>query len=212
MTVTLTTDRTPSRPAAGWAFALRVTALSLALGAIIQLAVFGIAALAESLAGARPSIATVLAFLGWSSMACVVITYARVALRAGTRGMAAAGAGAGMLGVVASLAITWAIAAAMAAPPAVGAAGVLVSGAWKAVEYGALGAVVVAMGRRRQGVLAHAAVGLVWGIVFGGAFLAVVHVLISPLGTAALASRATTELLFPIGCAVLLWWEARVLA
>lgn len=206
------TDEAPSRPVAGWALALRVTALGLALGALIQLVVFGAAALAESLAGARPTAATALAFLGWSSVACVVITYARVALRAGALGMVAAGAGAATLGVVASLAVSWAVATAMTAPAAVGTTGALLSGGWKAVEYGALGAVVVALGQRRQGALAHAAVGLAWGLLFGGAFLVLLHILVGPLSLAALASRGTTELLFPVGCAVLLWWEGRVLS
>lgn len=192
-----------------WRLALRVTALSLALGAGIQLVVFGLAALAEGLAGARPTFASAVAFLGWSSVACVVVTYARVVLRAGARGMAAAGAGAAALGVAASLALTWGVAAAMAEPAPGGAGAALLAGGWKALEYGALGAAVLALGRRGGGALAHAGMGLAWGAAFGGAFLALVHVLMAPLGPAALASRAVTEALFPVGCALILWWEGR---
>lgn len=198
--------------APAWRLALRVAVASVALGGLIQAAVFALAAVAESMAGARPTLATALAFLGWSSVACVVVTYARVALRASARGMAAAGASAAILGVAASLAITWAVAAAMAGAPATGAGAALLSGAWKAVEYGALGAVVVLLGRARRGALAHAGVGLAWGVAFGGAFLALVHALVAPLDAGGFASRAVTETLFPIGCALILWWEGRAVA
>jgi hypothetical protein len=77
----------------------------------------------------------------------------------------------------------------------------------KGIEYGCLGLLVGWIGTRAWGgVLAHALTGLVVGIVFGGTILALtIGAAPGPVPTADLVSQGLNELLFPIGCALVLF-------
>ena len=56
------------------------------------------------------------------------------------------------------------------------------------------------------GALAHAAVGLVVGVIFGGAILALTYATApAPLPAAALISRGANEIFFPVGCSLVLF-------
>jgi hypothetical protein len=77
----------------------------------------------------------------------------------------------------------------------------------KAAEYGCLGLALEWVGRRAWGsTLGHLAVGLLVGVVFGGVFLVVVvQSAPTPLSTPALLARGLNELLFPVGCALVVF-------
>ena len=77
----------------------------------------------------------------------------------------------------------------------------------KAVEYGCLGAAIAWVGGRSWGgLVAHVAAGLVIGIVFGGAIVALAYSTApEPLATPAIVSRSVNEILFPVGCALVLF-------
>jgi hypothetical protein len=77
----------------------------------------------------------------------------------------------------------------------------------KAVEYGCLGLALEWVGRRAWGsVLGHLAVGLLTGVVFGGVLLSVVvQSTPIPLSTPSLLARGVNELLFPVGCALVVF-------
>jgi hypothetical protein len=63
------------------------------------------------------------------------------------------------------------------------------------------------IGRRAWGsALGHAGAGLLTGIIFGGALLAItVQSAPAPLSTPSLLARGVNELLFPIGCALVVF-------
>jgi hypothetical protein len=77
----------------------------------------------------------------------------------------------------------------------------------KALEYGCLGVAVGWLGGRPWGgALAHAVVGLAVGIFFGGAIVIFTFwTAPEPLGAAGLFSRAINEVLFPVGCSLVLY-------
>lgn len=77
----------------------------------------------------------------------------------------------------------------------------------KAAEYACLGLALAWLGRQRWGgVAAHVATGLAAGLVFGGIILWVlVCTTQPPLGTGALLSRGVNEVLFPAGCALVIF-------
>jgi hypothetical protein len=77
----------------------------------------------------------------------------------------------------------------------------------KAAEYACLGLALEWVGRRAwHSALGHLAVGLMVGVVFGGLFLAVVvQSAPTPLSTPSLLARGLNELLFPVGCALVVF-------
>jgi hypothetical protein len=73
----------------------------------------------------------------------------------------------------------------------------------KAAEYGCLGAALGWIGRRAWGgVRAHLGIGLVTGLVLGAVMLVLAaQSAPKPLGAEVLVLRGINELLFPVGCA-----------
>src|SRR5215208_3790849 len=94
-----------------------------------------------------------------------------------------------------------------ARPPAGGSQTLILLALVKAAEYACLGVVIGWMGHRAWGgVLAHAAVGLAVGILFGGAILSFTYwTAPEPLGATGLFSRAINEIIFPVGCSLVLY-------
>jgi hypothetical protein len=83
----------------------------------------------------------------------------------------------------------------------------------KGLEYGCLGLMVGWIGSRAWGgAAAHIGAGLAVGTVFGGSVLGIVYGLDqAPFTTADLLSRGVNELLFPVGCTLVLF-SAKALA
>ncbi len=76
----------------------------------------------------------------------------------------------------------------------------------KAVEYGCLGLAVGWVGTRPWGgVVAHVAVGLAVGLVFGGTTLTLTLLSTPQLAAADILSLGVNELLFPVGCSMVLF-------
>lgn len=77
----------------------------------------------------------------------------------------------------------------------------------KGIEYGCLGLLVAWLWRRPWGgMLAHVGVGLLVGGIFGGVVLALVYEAAPQApATAFLVSRGVNEIIFPVGCALVLY-------
>jgi hypothetical protein len=76
----------------------------------------------------------------------------------------------------------------------------------KGLEYGVLGMAVAWIGRRPWGgAAAHAATGLLVGLVFGGALVAVTMLADPDAAPASLLAQGVNEVLFPVGCAMVLF-------
>lgn len=88
-----------------------------------------------------------------------------------------------------------------------GGAPVLLIAAIKGVEYGCLGLALGWIGNRDWGgAAAHVGAGLATGVVFGGTIIGLVYAAApGSLSTADLLSRGINEILFPIGCALVLF-------
>ena len=197
----------PKPPSGPWATLLRVAWLAIVLGLLLQLALQLVATGFGAAAGSRALIAETLRNVSWSLLVCVGVALGRVAAK-GRMPLE------GITGLLAApLALTAANAIQKGVAEAVNAAGVPAGPpplwvlAIKAAEYGCLGLALEWVGRRAWGsALGHLAVGLMVGVVFGGVFLTVVvQSAPTPLPTPALLAKGVNELLFPVGCALVVF-------
>jgi hypothetical protein len=194
-------------PPGPWATLLCVAWLAILLGLLLQAAQLLVAVGFGTAPSPGPLLAETLKTLSWSLLVCIGVALGRVAAKGrlpleGVTGLLAA-----------PLALTAANAIQKGVAEAVDAAGVPAGPApvWvlaiKATEYGCLGLALEWVGRRAWGsALGHLAVGLMTGVVFGGLFLAVVvQSAPAPLSTPSLVARGLNELLFPVGCALVVF-------
>jgi Family of unknown function (DUF5317) len=188
------------------ALLLRVAWLAILLGLGLQLALLLAAAGLGTFAGLRPLVAEAARSVGWSVLVCTGIAVGRVAAKGRPPRMGIAGLLAAPLALIVANTIQKGIAAALDVHPAAGTAPLWVL-ALKAAEYGCLAAALGWIGRRAwAGAAAHAAAGLLAGIVFGGAALTVVaQSAPTPLSPATLMVKGVNELVFPVGCALVVF-------
>jgi hypothetical protein len=187
----------------GRATLLRVAWLAVLLGLVIEALLLTVALYFGSLGDGKRFIADVVQKVSWSVLICVGLAFAGAASKGnpptlGLTGLLAAPVAA----VVARTLHKWmgqSIGLAMADP--VGAAFFLIP-TIRGLEYALLGAALAWLGRRPWGgALAHAALGLGVGVVFGGMVLAVN----TPTSAAGLLSSAINEAVAPLGCALTLF-------
>jgi hypothetical protein len=186
---------------------LRVAWLAIVLGLLLQLTMLLVAAGFGAATSSRTLLAETFKTVSWSLLVCVGVALGRVAAKGqvpleGVTGLLAA-----------PLALTAANVVQKGVAEAVDAAGVPAGPApvWvlaiKAAEYACLGLALEWIGRRAwHSALGHLGVGLMVGVVFGGVFLTVVvQSAPTPLPTPALLAKGVNELLFPVGCALVVF-------
>lgn len=193
---------------------MRVAWLSILLGILIQLVLLA-AGLAQ---GAQPSwvgqLADTAKSVSWATLVCVGVAVGRAIPGARAVNMGLMGLLSGPLafnmakvvhrGVGESLKVAPSTAAAIALPAAT-------MGLIKALEYGALSALVAWVSRQRWGRLgAHVGTGLAVGLVFGGlVYLLTNRLSLDVAGQALPMAKALpifiNETVFPMGCAVVLY-------
>ena len=189
-----------------WRRILTVAWCSVLLGVAIEFVLVAIAAGSGTLKGLPPVVSDGLQKVSWSFLVCTGVACGTVAARAS--------AAMGVLGLVfGPLAFSVSKAVHKAANQALSISTAAASGpspywiaAIKGIEYGFLGACVGWIASRRMGLGAYVAAGAVAGILFGGWILLRMVTEAEPaLAGPAIAIRAANEMLFPIGCAFVLY-------
>jgi hypothetical protein len=197
----------PKPPSGPWATLLRVAWLAIALGVLLQLALLLVAAGFGKDISPRPVLAETFKTVSWSLLVCVGVALGRVAAKGRVSLEGATGLLAAPLALTAANTIQKGVAEALnvAGSPA-GPAPLWVL-ALKAAEYACLGLALGWVGRRApSSAFGHMAAGLLTGVVFGGALLAlVVQSAPTSLSTPSLLAKGVNELLFPIGCALVVF-------
>jgi hypothetical protein len=187
---------------------LRVAWLSIVLGIAIELVLIAVAAASGTAAGAKPFVADGAQKIAWSVLVCVGLALGMTAsqLRPAVSGLA--GLVSAPFAFTVARAIHKSAAELLGLPPMPPSApSPLLLAGLKGAEYAVLGVALTWIATRTDGGMsAFAAAGAAAGIVFGGAILWLsVASAQSPPPLVALFPRAANELLFPIGCAVLLY-------
>jgi hypothetical protein len=186
---------------------LRGAWLAIALGFAIEALILGSVALSGGALAAKPFTADLVQKVSWSFFVCVALAVARTASRSGGVVMGVTG----LLAAPAAFAVARGLhkgasqALGMVAAAAPGPSPALVAGI-KGLQYAVLGLAIGWIAKKAWGgVAAHAGVGLASGLLFGGPLLALTFQAMPQLTAAAVAARSVNELLFPVGCALVLY-------
>jgi hypothetical protein len=186
---------------------LQVAWMSILLGLVVELALVVVrAALGES-EGVKPVVADAVQKVSWSVLVCSGIALGTVA------GRSVRTATMGLLGLLsAPLAFAAAKAAHKAALQGLGVdiapgPSPLVMASIKGLEFAFLGAAVGWLSTKAwAGLREHLLVGLVAALVFGSAIVSyTLRSVTEPPSTIKIVALATNELIYPIGCAVVLF-------
>ena len=205
-----TTTPAAGTPAAGGfgATPLRTAWLAILFGFIMEALRLMFAAGFGIFPGFKPIAADLVRQVSWSTFVCVGLALGTAVSQARAPLM-------GILGLLATpLAFTLsrsiyqgAVKTLEIAGSGAGAPPVLVLATRKAIDYACLGVAIGWIGRHPWGgAVAHVATGLAMGIVFGGTIVALTYRMSpNPLAAADLISRGANEILFPVGCSLVLF-------
>lgn len=184
---------------------ITVAWMAILLGFAVEAILLGVAAgMAGGFAQPKPFVADLVQKVSWSFLVCVGIGIGTAAAKARPAVMGALG----LLGAPVAFATAKALhkgaAAALGLAGAAGGPSALLVAVLKAAQYGVFGFLLGRLSQRPGGsVSSYALTGTGIGIVFGGILTAV----IARAGAtgSGLVVRALNELLFPLGCALVLY-------
>src|SRR5215208_7472413 len=186
---------------------LRVAWLAILLGLVMELLLVLASSFGGGMGGLGPFVADLVKHVSWSVFVCV-------GLAVGTAVIQSRGPVMGFLGLI-SAPIAFEISrvlhkGALEALAVSGGGGddlsPLLVAVIKGIEYGCLGLGIGWVSQRRWGgALAHMAVGLAVGLIFGGTMIALTAGVSPPPAAADLFVKSINEVLFPAGCSMVLF-------
>ncbi len=186
---------------------LRVAWVAVLFGLLLEVVVLLIAAEFGTLKSYKPFVADLGYKISWSVTVCIGLAIGTVAMQRQTLIMGLLGLIAGPIGFYVARAVHKGTLAAFDMAADNPGFNPLFVALLKGLEYGVLGALLGAIQRKEWGgALAHGVAGAAVGLVFGSI---IVYVIITsapkPIPHPALVGRAVNELLFPVGCSLVLY-------
>ena len=190
---------------------LRAAWLSILVGLGLEAVLIALALGLGSFPGLQPILADTVQKVSWSFLVCVGLVIGTGAAREGI-GMGLMGLLAAPFGFYAARALHKAAQSALdISAGAAGGPSPLTIALVKGVEYAFLGALLgwYCVGKRET-LRLHAGVGLLTGVVFGGIVLQMsIAAAATPLPAPGIVARAVNEILFPVGCALVVFAARR---
>lgn len=192
-----------------WRKVLHVAWLSILLGLALEVLLLVLAAFTATAGHTpKPFVADLAQKVSWSLFVCIGLALGTTAAKARSGIMGLLGLVSAPLGFAVARTVHKGVNQAMGMAAAVGGASVLIVGGLKALEYGVLGAVLGALTRKDQpaSLGRHVGTGLAVGLTFGIAIVVVIaQAAAKPMTPVDLAARGINEVLFPIGCSLVLY-------
>ena len=184
---------------------LRVAWLAIALGLAMEALLLLLGSRFGELLGAKAIVADLAKNLSWSLFVCTGLAVGTAASQARAPAMGLMGLLAAPVAFEVSRVVHKGTLEALDISGSGDTSPVLVA-VIKGFEYGCLGLAVGWLGRRPWGgAAAHAAAGLAVGLVFGGAIVLLTVPSGAQMSVADLVSRGVNEVLFPLGCSLVLY-------
>lgn len=197
----------PAASPVAWRQILRVAWLSIGLGLLLELVLVLYAVSTGHAQKPQPFITDLVQKVSWGFIVCLGIAF-------GTTASQAREAKAGLLGLI-SAPVGFTVARALhkglaealgVAVPAMAVSPFLIGGL-KGLQYALFGAALAWIGKQTWGRLgAHAGAGLLFGLTFGVTIFLILEVAATtPTPPVGFVSRILNELIFPTGCAVVVY-------
>lgn len=180
--------------------------MAILLGIFIEVVLVIVATFGGTFGDVRPFVADMFQKVSWGFLVCIALILTTATTRFRVPAMSIMGLLAAPAAVIIARAIHFGARYALGLPAVSGGGpSPLVIAAIKSVEYAFLGATLAFIARFAWGrALTHIAVGLFFGIIFGGALLALsVKTAATAIPALELVARGLNELIFPVGCALI---------
>jgi hypothetical protein len=190
------------------ALVLHVCWFAILLGIAVQISLLTASVAFGRVPKLNPLIVDFAQRIAWSTIVCGSISVALAASKLPVSFMGLAGMLSASVAFKIARSVQKGVAAALGVAPASAKGPLpLVLGIIKAVEYGCLAAVIAWLVKRKQrGAVVHASMGLAIGVFFGSIILGYTYWTNAKLFSVADAvSRGLNELLFPVGCSLVLF-------
>ena len=185
---------------------LLVAWLAVLLGVAMELLLLVLGGAVGEALGLKPFIADVVRNVTWSVIVCAGLAVGTTVVKARAPLMGLLGLVSGPLAFEASRAFHKGALEALAITGGGGDLSPVLVAATKGIEYGCLGLLVGWISQHRWGGLAaHVAVGLLVGVAFGTMELVLAAGATPPPPTSELFVEGVNELLFPVGCSLVLF-------
>jgi hypothetical protein len=191
-----------------WPTVLRVAWLSIGLGLAIEVLLLLLAAYSGTAGdGPKPFVADLAQKISWSFLVCVGIAFGSTASKAREGIMGVLGLISAPVAFTVARSVHKGVGQALAvAGPAMPGNLVLLVAVVKGLEYAVLGALLGWIGKKAWGLGRHVGAGAAVGLTFGSALVALlVRASPTPIPLTGLLSRGINEVIFPIGCALVLY-------
>jgi hypothetical protein len=200
-------NHAPAPPSNFLATLLRVAWLAILLGLVMETLLLVLGGALGEMLGLRPLIADMVKTVSWSVFVCVGLAIGTAVIQDRAPLMGFMGLLSAPIAFEASRVLhKGALGALALSGDAGGAVSPLLVAVIKGIEYGCLGLAIGWVSQRPWGgVLTHTAVGLLVGLVFGGTLVALAAGQVPPPPTAALLTQSVNEILFPVGCSLVLF-------
>jgi hypothetical protein len=177
--------------------------LAILLGMAMEAVMLAVAAGFHTAAAPDPFLAELAQKVSWSFVVCVGLGVGSAISRAKPAAMGVVGLVCAPLAFNLSRALHKGLGGALGVAVVAGPAPFAVA-ALKATQYALLGFALGHLGQRGAGGLAHVGTGLAAGVLFGVPILAM-SAGAADLGPAVIAARSLNELLFPVGCSLVIY-------
>lgn len=193
---------------------LRVAWMAVLLGVGMEIILLIVAAGFGKSTEIKAIIADLVQKISWSTLVCMGVAVGTTAgkMRAPLMGLAGLISGPLAFNIAKIMHKSASQALAVAGPAAAAGPSPVLLAAIKGAEYCVLGFAIGSLGKNTNaGLRVHALTGLVVGVFFGGlTIFLVVKQSANPLPTVGLVSRAVNEIIFPVGCSLVLYAAQRV--
>ena len=188
-----------------WAKVITVAWMSIFLGVGIEFLLLAALALTAKVPSVGAVVADTAQKVSWAVFVCVGLALGNAALKARPAVMGILGLISAPLGFATARSVHKGALQALGLSSVAGGASPLLIGLLKGLEYGALGLVVGKLGRQGKGLGAYVTAGAVAGLTFGILIVVLLTRAAPAAGAAAILPRAINEILFPMGCALVLY-------